>query len=192
MIFGGPMSANDPDDFIKTEIDWLDVPLREAKPYLGLCLGAQMLAKHLGARVWQHPEGRAEIGYYPLVPTPAGEALSELMGHALAEPCLSLASRRLRLSRRGRHPGDGRRFSDPGDSRWAKRLRPSIPPGSDPRDDLPLDRDGGRTSGDAGRAGPDPADRRTVSLRPPRGALARQVSGCMARPDAGREQDAVA
>lgn len=80
VIFGGPMSANDADDYVKTEIDWLKVPLREAKPYLGLCLGAQMLAKHLGAPVWQHPEGRAEIGYYPLVPTPAGEALSESWG----------------------------------------------------------------------------------------------------------------
>ncbi|KAB0266406.1 glutamine amidotransferase [Microvirga brassicacearum] len=80
IIFGGPMSANDPEDFIKAEIDWLDVPLREGKPYLGLCLGAQMLAKHLGASVWAHPEGRAEIGYYPLLPTAAGEALSETWG----------------------------------------------------------------------------------------------------------------
>ena len=49
------MSANDPDDFIKQEIDWIGVPLREKKPFLGLCLGAQMLAKHLGAAVWEHP-----------------------------------------------------------------------------------------------------------------------------------------
>jgi GMP synthase (glutamine-hydrolysing) len=76
VVFGGPMSANDPDEFIKQEIDWIEVPLKESKPYLGLCLGAQMMAKHLGASVWAHPEGRAEIGYYPLLPTPAGEALS--------------------------------------------------------------------------------------------------------------------
>jgi len=82
VIFGGPMSANDPDDFVKTEIDWIGVPLKENKPFLGLCLGAQMLAKHLGAEVWQHPEGRAEIGYYPLVPTEAGEHLSEAWGMA--------------------------------------------------------------------------------------------------------------
>ena len=29
IIFGGPMSANDTDDFIRREIDWLAVPLRE-------------------------------------------------------------------------------------------------------------------------------------------------------------------
>ena len=45
------MSANDPDDFVKTEINWLDIPLKENKPYLGICLGAQMLVHHLGGKV---------------------------------------------------------------------------------------------------------------------------------------------
>jgi GMP synthase (glutamine-hydrolysing) len=72
VIFGGPMSANDPDDFVRREIDWIEVPLREQRPYLGICLGAQMLAIQLGARVAPHPQGRAEIGYYPIRPTPAG------------------------------------------------------------------------------------------------------------------------
>ncbi len=79
-VFGGPMSANDPEEFIRREIDWVGVALREDKPFLGLCLGAQLLARHLGARVWPHPDGRAEIGYYPLVPTPAGEALAARIG----------------------------------------------------------------------------------------------------------------
>ena len=51
VIFGGPQSANDKDDFIRREIDWLKVPLKEKKPYLGICLGAQMLAQQLGAKV---------------------------------------------------------------------------------------------------------------------------------------------
>jgi GMP synthase (glutamine-hydrolysing) len=71
-IFGGPMSANDPDDFVRREIDWIAVPLREQRPFLGICLGAQMLAMQLGARVAPHPQGRAEIGYYPIRPTLAG------------------------------------------------------------------------------------------------------------------------
>ena len=75
VIFGGPQSANDPDDFIKAEIDFIGVPLRENKPYLGICLGAQMLAKHLGERVAPHPEGKAEVGYYPIKPTAAGRAI---------------------------------------------------------------------------------------------------------------------
>jgi GMP synthase (glutamine-hydrolysing) len=75
VIFGGPMSANDPDDFVRREIDWIAVPLREQRPFLGICLGAQMLAKQLGARVAPHPEGRAQIGYYPIRPTAAGHAV---------------------------------------------------------------------------------------------------------------------
>jgi GMP synthase (glutamine-hydrolysing) len=75
IIFGGPMSANDEDDFIRREIEWIAVPLKQNKPFLGLCLGAQMFAQHLGARVFRHPEGRAEIGYYPIRPTAAGLAV---------------------------------------------------------------------------------------------------------------------
>lgn len=75
VIFGGPMSANDPDAYIRAEIDWIAVPLAEQRPFLGICLGAQMLAAHLGAAVAPHPQGRVEIGYYPIRPTGAGRAL---------------------------------------------------------------------------------------------------------------------
>jgi GMP synthase (glutamine-hydrolysing) len=76
VVFGGPMSANDCHDlqFIRQEIDWLAVPLREQVPYLGICLGAQLLCRHLGGAVTAHPEGRAEIGYYPIRATAAGAA----------------------------------------------------------------------------------------------------------------------
>ncbi len=77
IIFGGPMSANDPDDFIRRETDWIGVPLKESKPFLGICLGAQMFAQHLGGKVFRHPQGRAEIGYYPIRPTAAGLAVVE-------------------------------------------------------------------------------------------------------------------
>jgi len=75
VIFGGPMSANDSDPWIAREIDWIAVPLREEKPFLGVCLGAQMMAKQLGGEVTPHPEGHVEIGYYPINPDPAGEDL---------------------------------------------------------------------------------------------------------------------
>jgi GMP synthase (glutamine-hydrolysing) len=75
VVFGGPMSANDPDDFVKAEIDWLDVPLRENRPYLGICLGAQMLVRNLGGKVDARKDGQAEIGWYPLHPTEKGRLL---------------------------------------------------------------------------------------------------------------------
>ncbi len=72
VIFGGPMSANDDDDWLRREIDWIATPLKAGKPFLGICLGAQMLARHLGHRVAPHPEGRVEVGYYPVRPTASG------------------------------------------------------------------------------------------------------------------------
>ena len=77
VVFGGPMSANDDHDYIRREIDWIGVPLAEGKPFLGVCLGAQMLARHLGCGVYTHPEGKAEIGYYPVRPTEAGHNLCD-------------------------------------------------------------------------------------------------------------------
>ena len=75
IMFGGPMSANDSDEFVKRETDWIAVPLQENRPFLGICLGAQKLVRHLGGTVWSHPEGLVEIGYYPLHATPAGAEL---------------------------------------------------------------------------------------------------------------------
>ena len=75
VIFGGPMSSNDPDDYIRAEIDFIGIALKEQKPFFGVCLGAQMLAMHLGARVAPHPGGKVEIGYVPVLPTDAGARL---------------------------------------------------------------------------------------------------------------------
>ena len=75
IIFGGPMSANDPDDFVREETDWISVPLKEGAPLLGVCLGAQMLVKHLGGSVSSHCEGCAEIGFYKLQATEEGRRL---------------------------------------------------------------------------------------------------------------------
>lgn len=80
VIFGGPMSANDPDDWLRTETDFIGVALKENKPFLGLCLGAQMLALHLGGKVCAHEGGRAEIGYYPIRPTGDGADFASQLG----------------------------------------------------------------------------------------------------------------
>lgn len=77
VVFGGPMSANDEHDYIRHETDWLAVPLKEDKPLLGICLGAQMLVNQLGGKVEGHPDGLVEIGWYPLEATAEGRALMD-------------------------------------------------------------------------------------------------------------------
>jgi len=75
VVFGGPMSANDDTTlpFIRAELEWITSLLESGKPYLGICLGAQLLARVLGAEVSPHPEGRMEIGYCTIAPTSEGQ-----------------------------------------------------------------------------------------------------------------------
>ncbi len=74
-VFGGPMSANDDhEDYIRNEIDWIPDVVESGTPFLGICLGAQLLARAAGGTVAEHPEGRVEIGYYPVRATEAGKA----------------------------------------------------------------------------------------------------------------------
>lgn len=80
VIFGGPMGANDDHDWLREETAWIGTVLDAGKPFLGLCLGAQMLSNQLGGRVYTHQEGMAEIGYYPLYPTAEGEQFSTQTG----------------------------------------------------------------------------------------------------------------
>lgn len=75
VIFGGPMSANDSDSFLTKEIEWISVPLEENKPFLGVCLGAQMLVKYLGGEVGPHTASMFECGYYPLRSTEIGRKI---------------------------------------------------------------------------------------------------------------------
>jgi GMP synthase (glutamine-hydrolysing) len=81
VIFGGPQSANDTDDFIKREIEWIGVALKEEKPFLGICLGAQMLAHHLGAKVDHCQGANVEIGYHRIRCTDPAKALGALPEH---------------------------------------------------------------------------------------------------------------
>ena len=76
VVFGGPMSANDDDlGNVRAIMDFLPKVVASDTLYLGICLGAQMMARHLGAEIEPHPEGLTEIGYYPVQATEAGQDL---------------------------------------------------------------------------------------------------------------------
>ena len=85
IVLGGPVGVYEDEayPFLSGEIDFIARRIAARKPILGLCLGAQLMAKASGARVFP---GRAkEIGWSPLVLTEAGAAspLRHLTGPVL-------------------------------------------------------------------------------------------------------------
>jgi GMP synthase (glutamine-hydrolysing) len=69
VVLGGPMSANDSNRLphLTTEMKLIEQALKLNQPVLGVCLGAQLIAKTLGAEVYPNPE--KEIGWYDVSPT---------------------------------------------------------------------------------------------------------------------------
>ena len=80
ILLGGPIGVYEAKDypFLKGEIAAVERRLKMGRPVLGLCLGAQIIAKALGARVYKGK--RKELGWSPLELTEAGRksALAEL------------------------------------------------------------------------------------------------------------------
>lgn len=72
IVLGGPMNCDQFDRYphLETEIEVIRQTIEEGKPILGICLGAQLIARALGARV--KPNKTKEIGWYELNPTEAG------------------------------------------------------------------------------------------------------------------------
>ncbi|MDX1964293.1 MAG: type 1 glutamine amidotransferase [Pirellulales bacterium] len=85
VAIGGPMNVDQVEQypFLAQEIHWLREAVRAKVPVLGLCLGAQLLAKALGARVGAAPA--VEVGWHRVEFTAAGQQdplLSDIPGPA--------------------------------------------------------------------------------------------------------------
>jgi GMP synthase (glutamine-hydrolysing) len=74
VVLGGPMSVNDTDRLphLITEMKLIETAMSRNLPVLGICLGAQLIAKTLGAAVY--PNKEKEIGWYDVSPTDKAES----------------------------------------------------------------------------------------------------------------------
>ncbi len=66
IAMGGPMSANDEGAFhwLAQEKEFIRCCIRAGKPTLGICLGAQLIASAMGARIYRNHT--KEIGWFPV------------------------------------------------------------------------------------------------------------------------------
>ena len=73
VVLGGPIGAYEEAlyPFLAREIRLIEARLAAGRPVLGICLGAQLMARALGARVYP---GQKELGWAPLDLTAAGQA----------------------------------------------------------------------------------------------------------------------
>lgn len=74
IVLGGPIGAHDDalHPFLAEEVALIRQRLASGRPVLGICLGAQLMARALGAAV--APMAGPEIGYAPLQLSPEGQA----------------------------------------------------------------------------------------------------------------------
>ncbi len=72
IVLGGPMNVDEVEAYpnLRTEVHLIKQAIDNEMPVLGVCLGSQLLAKALGAKVKKNPE--KEIGWYDVSPTSEG------------------------------------------------------------------------------------------------------------------------
>jgi GMP synthase (glutamine-hydrolysing) len=69
IIMGGPMSVDDEKEFhwLSKEKIFIKNAIEKGKTVIGICLGAQLIAQILSAKVY--PNGQKEIGWFPILLT---------------------------------------------------------------------------------------------------------------------------
>lgn len=126
IVMGGPMGVGDQDDieWLVSEIAYLRALVDADVPIWGVCLGSQLLAAALGARVYTGSV--PEVGVEDVTLTEAG-ALDPIWGTCLHLPCHAMAFGHFRDSGWCRAPCGFRQVSESAVSVQAE-LRRAVPP----------------------------------------------------------------
>ena len=74
VVYGGNFNVFEEEkhQFLNEENRWIMACMEENLPVLGLCQGAQQIARILGSQVGPKPDNREEFGYYEVTPTSEG------------------------------------------------------------------------------------------------------------------------
>lgn len=87
VLMGGPMGVHDTDKhpWLAAEVEFLQKVIERDIPVLGVCLGSQLLASALGARVYRNP--LKEIGWFPIERTDSAQ--NHRFGEALPDSIMA-------------------------------------------------------------------------------------------------------
>ena len=124
-VMGGPMSANDERvlPWLAPEIARVGDAIASDKIVLGVCLGAQIIAKALGAKVYKGAQNR-------LVSGPRRSRARLVRGASGGVHGVSLARRDIRSAGKGGAACLDPWHGEPGFRGWKKRSRAAVPYGS--------------------------------------------------------------
>jgi len=88
IIMGGPMNIYEEEKYqwLKTEKVFIKQSIDVGKKVLGICLGSQLLADVLGAKVFRN--SHSEIGWFPITLTEQGAKSELLSGFDFSQPVL--------------------------------------------------------------------------------------------------------
>lgn len=132
ILLGGPMNVDETDrcPFLADEVKLLQQAFRRQLPTLGICLGAQLMAKAAGARVTKGPA--PEVGWFPVRLTESGRQdplfdgiPEELMAFHWHEDTYALPSKAVHLASSAQYPQQAFRL---GDQAYAFQFHPEITP----------------------------------------------------------------